>query len=973
MIRQNSIESATSMNELKILYCAGNELAELKAQSNLSLFLTNLIIAEDGQSGLELFKKHQPDIIISTADLPIIDGISMCQNIRELDANVAIILVAPDRKMAEQAAINSLALSDFILSPTNLNELMASIFKTSLVIEKNKFLATKAILKPTSDPEEHYEKQMIKGYIDRYMQSDDDFESIRCFSMPKSEVNGDFYVAARYKNSHYVLIADGVGHGLAAILPALQIPSLFQRLAEQGLSLDVIASEINKFLFIQHHTGHFVASTLIKINSGESLLSVLNCGNPSAVLINGHRKILHKFKSSALALGTVQDEQYQLEVEHFHFNEDAYLYAVTDGLLETLKKNDSSLTSSSLHQMFTASTPRKAYDTITALIQSVAVEDRIDDVTLCEIPVKTSSNENISSDIKPLSQPHSLNHYLNNELIQELSTSVFLASSLAITITDKNNRFVFANPAFYKITGYQQEEVIGKDPKLLSSGKHDAQFYQNMWLDIDTKGEWHGEIWNRHKNGALYLEWLTINAITDKNNIVTHYCSVFSDDTERKMNETVIKKLTYHDDLTGLPNRRLFLDRLEQEIKTSNRTKSPFVVLFLDLDNFKEVNDTLGHHIGDLVLQESAQRLRECVRETDTVARLGGDEFAICLCNLNALNLLSNVTDKLLDSMKNPFSIADELIYISVSIGVSIFPKDANTTADLIKNADQAMYFAKDKGRNQANFFTASMQQQALERKNLSNDLRTALHNNEFKVYYQPIVNITTNTIYKAEALIRWEHPERGFISPTKFIPIAEDNGMIVEIGDWVFRQAALAAAKWQKKYHPEFQISINKSPKQFQHVRNGHQDWLAYLKSIGLPATSIVIEITEGLLMDSNISDPEQLHMLSNTGIRISLDDFGTGYSSLSYLKKFDIDYIKIDRAFVQNLSDNQDDQALCEAIIVMANKLGIEVIAEGIELQEQQQLLFDAGCDYGQGYLFSKPVPEDEFEKLMNVAYCK
>jgi diguanylate cyclase (GGDEF)-like protein len=393
----------------------------------------------------------------------------------------------------------------------------------------------------------------------------------------------------------------------------------------------------------------------------------------------------------------------------------------------------------------------------------------------------------------------------------------------------------------------------------------------------------------------------------------------------------------------------------------------PLALLFLDLDHFKDVNDTLGHGKGDLLLKEMAKRLLNCVRNTDTVARLGGDEFTIILPELQERDSIERLAQDVLCQLTKPFELAGEIAYVSVSIGITLFPEDTDDIDTLIKNADQAMYAAKDQGRNCCHYFTISMQEAALARMRMVNDLRNALSECQFQLVYQPIVELATSAIYKAEALIRWQHPARGLISPAEFIPVAESTGMIIDIGEWVFREAARQARQWRTEHHCDFQISINKSPVQFQKEGNAHLAWFDYLDELGLPGQSIVVEITEGLLMDVGPVITSQLLAFRDAGVQVSLDDFGTGYSSLSYLKKFDIDYLKIDQSFTRNLSPTANDLALCEAIIVMAHKLGIKVIAEGIETQEQCDLLMAAGCDYGQGYLFSRPVAAEEFEKLL------
>ncbi len=558
----------------------------------------------------------------------------------------------------------------------------------------------------------------------------------------------------------------------------------------------------------------------------------------------------------------------------------------------------------------------------------------------------------------------------NNEEKLKLADLVYQAIGEAIMVADADNLIVTVNPAFTELTGYTLQEAVGQSTSLLKSGHQNEAFYQIMWHALETTGHWQGEIWNRRKSGETYLEWLTINTVYDDRNNVQHRVATFSDITDQKHAEQTIWQQANFDSLTGLPNRHMFYERLEQEMKKSRRTGLPLALLFLDLDHFKDINDTLGHSKGDLLLKEMAQRLVSCVRNTDTIARLGGDEFTIILTELRDQDSIERLAQDILCQLAKPFELAGDCAYVSVSIGITLFPEDTDDIDMLIKNADQAMYAAKDQGRNRRHYFTAAMQEAALNRMRLINDLRNALAECQFWLAYQPIVELTTGNIRKAEALIRWQHPTRGLISPADFVPVAETTGMIIDIGEWVFREAAQQAVQWRIKHHDDFQISINKSPVQFQKEGNGHLAWFEHLRDLGLSGQSIVVEITEGLLMDAGAMITGQLLAFRDAGIQVSLDDFGTGYSSLSYLKKFDIDYLKIDQSFTRNLSPDASELALCEAIIVMAHKLGIKVIAEGIETQEQCDLLIAAGCDYGQGYLFSRPVSADEFEQLLVAA---
>jgi diguanylate cyclase (GGDEF)-like protein/PAS domain S-box-containing protein len=549
----------------------------------------------------------------------------------------------------------------------------------------------------------------------------------------------------------------------------------------------------------------------------------------------------------------------------------------------------------------------------------------------------------------------------------QLASLVYQNSSEAMMVTDASGAIISVNPAFTELTGYAQDEIVGQTPSILNSGRHDHAFYQAMWREIDSTGRWQGEIWNRRKGGEIYAERLTINTIFDGGGAPYRRVALFFDITQEKRTEELIWKQANFDALTQLPNRRMVHSRLEHEISRSQRDGLSLALMFIDLDRFKEVNDTLGHDMGDILLKDAAQRLKHCVRETDTVARLGGDEFTVILCGLDHAGNAERVAEAILRKFAEPFRLKDELVYVSASIGITLYPDDAAGIDELLKNADQAMYAAKQRGRNRYNYYTSCMQEAALARMRLVGDLRVALASGQFRLAYQPIVELGTGAIHKAEALLRWHHPARGEVGPAEFIPVAEETGLISDLGNWVFYEASRQVALWRAAHDPLFQVSVNKSPVQFRVEGNTHATWFEHLRKLGLPGQSVVVEITESLLMDASAAINAQLLEFRDAGIQVSLDDFGTGYSSLSYLKKFHIDYLKIDQSFVRNLAAGSDDLALSEAIVVMAHKLGMKVIAEGVETEEQRGLLAAIGCDFGQGYLFSKPLEAEAFGCLL------
>jgi diguanylate cyclase (GGDEF)-like protein/PAS domain S-box-containing protein len=552
------------------------------------------------------------------------------------------------------------------------------------------------------------------------------------------------------------------------------------------------------------------------------------------------------------------------------------------------------------------------------------------------------------------------------EFEMRLAATVYKAIGEAIMVADAGNRIVAINPAFTKLTGYSEAEAVGQSTSLLKSGRQDAAFYKNMWLTLEKTGHWQGEIWNRRKNGEVYLEWLSISTIYDPQGKVLQRVATFSDITDQKRAEQIIWRQANFDPLTELPNRSMFYDRLDMEMKNSKRSGAPLALMFLDLDRFKGINDTLGHDMGDILLKEAARRLSGCVREIDTVARLGGDEFTVILGELGSPAVIDRVAHDILEKLAKPFPLGNETGYVSSSLGITLYPQDADSIDELLKNADQAMYAAKNQGGNRYRYFTPSMQEAAQVRMRLSNDLRGALAGRQFLIHYQPIVELATGIIHKAEALLRWQHPSKGLISPAEFIPIAEETGLIMDIGDWVFREAARQAVAWSASRRCVFQVSVNISPVQFRNEGQATAAWPGYLRELGLAGQNLAMEITEGLLLEASPEVSRQLLAFRDAGIQVAIDDFGTGYSALSYLKKFDIDYLKIDQSFIRNLAPDSGELALCEAITAMAHKLGLKVIAEGVETAGQYDLLKDIGCDYGQGYLFSKPLSVEAFEAL-------
>lgn len=546
-----------------------------------------------------------------------------------------------------------------------------------------------------------------------------------------------------------------------------------------------------------------------------------------------------------------------------------------------------------------------------------------------------------------------------------LAANVFESSIEGIVITDPNGTIEKVNRAFTEITGYTEEEALGQNPRLLKSDRHDAAFYAGMWQSLAQEGKWQGEVWNRRKNGEVYPQWLTITAIRDTKRRLTHYAGVFHDMTAIKIHEERLRYQANHDALTALPNRLLFRERLGLAMGYAQRHEAKLALLFLDLDNFKRINDSLGHTVGDLLLKEVAVRLKHCVREKDTVARHGGDEFIVLLEGVEHEDDAVYAARRITQAIEPPFVVQDHQLYLSASIGIAYYPEDGVDHETLIRNADTAMYRAKEEGRNTFQVFTPSMSQRVSDWLAVENSLRRALERREFLLHYQPKVDLVNGKIVGAEALVRWKNAQGELVSPRDFIPLAEDTGLVVAIGEWVMEQACRDAKAWCDKGF-RVQVSVNLSPRQFR------QDNLvdvvaATLKKTALPTECLAFEITESTVMDNEQKALAVLGKLREMGITLSVDDFGTGYSSLYYLKHLPIDELKIDRRFIRDLPGHEDDCAITAAIISMAKSLKLKVVAEGVEEYGQLAFLRERGCEQMQGYLFSHPVPHDELVAML------
>ncbi|MES0490327.1 MAG: transporter substrate-binding protein [Leptospirales bacterium] len=550
-----------------------------------------------------------------------------------------------------------------------------------------------------------------------------------------------------------------------------------------------------------------------------------------------------------------------------------------------------------------------------------------------------------------------------------LSQRIIESTSDAIVITDTAAHIIDINPAYTEITGFKKEDVMGKNPRFSKSGRHNKAFYKTMWDSILKTGSWSGEIWDRHSNGEVYPKLLSINTLHDENRKPQAYIGIFSDISMLKHTEEQLHQVAYYDPLTGLPNRSLFRDRLKHEVATSKRLNTEFALLFIDLDKFKNVNDTLGHNIGDALLEVAAKRISSRLRDNDTVSRLGGDEFTVILADIDSEQHVANVATDLIEILQDPFQLSGSEVFIGASIGISIYPKDGEELDTLTKFADLAMYQAKNAGRKTFRFFTEKMNREVQKHIEIERNLRNAIERNELELFYQPRTQLKNDKIVGCEALLRWKNKDGVFITPDQFIPIAEETGLIIPIGDWVIKMAIQQSEKWLREGHEDLLISVNVSAKQLND-KNFVQKVMDMIKWSSTQPKNIGFEITESTLMADPDRAIEILEELKTIGFEISIDDFGTGYSSLSYLRKFPIDTLKIDQSFVRDILEDKNDATIVVTIISMAFSLGLNVVAEGIELEEQKQFLKKHNCHYGQGFLFAKPLNAPDFEKLLIVS---
>ncbi len=547
----------------------------------------------------------------------------------------------------------------------------------------------------------------------------------------------------------------------------------------------------------------------------------------------------------------------------------------------------------------------------------------------------------------------------------DLSQKVLDSSSEAILITDAHSHIEYVNPAFCAITGYEKDEVIGKTPRIMQSGRHDAEFYNMMWQSLKESGQWQGEVWDRRKNGEIFPKWLSISAVKDEKGSTVKYIGVFTDITSLKQTEEYLEHLTHYDSLTNLPNNILFRDRLKQAMHQADRNKRHIGVMSVDLDNFKYVNDTFGHLAGDQLLKEAAQRLLQSVRENDTVARQSGDKFSIVLTELSDDRFAAVIAQKIIDAISAPFKYKGFEVYLNVRVGITLYPMDSNTIDGLLRNADIAMYRAEEQVDSRFQFYDSEMGNRSFERLSIETNLRQAIEREELVLHYQPNVDLHTGQMISMEALVRRQERE-WLVPPSYFIPIAEESGLMIPIIKWTLQTACRQAKRWQDEGLMPLRLAVNVSASQFQE-QNLLQMVENTLNETSLDPKYLELELTERVIMHDTKAALQVMHRLKEMGIYLTIDDFGTGYSSLSYLKRLPIDKLKIDISFVRDITSDPNSASIAKAIIALAHTLNLRVLAEGVENEDQLSFLLEHKCDEMQGYYFSIPLPAEAFKKLV------
>lgn len=784
-------------------------------------------------------------------------------------------------------------------------------------------------------------------------------QRVRHWSLPKDGISADFFCTAEHPRlGWHGLMADVSGHGLASSVFAMQVPMLFRESVLSGMSLPAIHERIGRFLAQQKIGGHFICGTLIRILDRE--VEVINGGMPDALLITADGRLCEAFPSTQLPFGVESAEEHaDVTPQRYRLarNETASLLLYSDGLSK-LGVFDGGAFGRDGVLAGAAAGADHMLDALVDLVgrNSGSIHDDISitlvPVPLPEAPAAAQPAGHGRAPEQPV--PHVMNVSTIMRIIEHLDHGLIL--------TDSEQRILYVNPAFCAITGYPHDEAVGQTPRLLSSGRHDSAFFRAMWQAIREEGSWSGEVWNRRKDGSLYLEWLDLHDIRDAGGRVTNYLATFTDVTRQRQKDDRLRYMALHDPLTSLANRILLDDRGRQAIQRVDRAERALAVLFIDLDRFKSINDSLGHDIGDEVLVQVARRLGGVLREDDTLARFGSDQFVCLLSDIATREDAQLVASKLLATLSQPVEVAGHQFKIGASIGISAYPSDGFTIDDLIVKADRAMLRAKRAGGNLIRFFCSDMSAEMDRQLEMEARLDAALATGELVLFYQPKVDLEQFRIDGAEALIRWRDPARGMVSPAVFIPVAERSDLIAKIGEWVLREACAMLARHEAELPPDFHVAVNVSPKQFE--RGDIAEELAQvIGATGVAPSRLQLEVTESVIIQEPESVAATLQRIADMGVSVALDDFGTGYSNLASLSRLPIDVFKLDQSFVRGIDSNGVNASIARSVWHLGDGLGKQIVAEGIETCGECRKLISLGYGIGQGYRFGKPMPEEDF----------
>lgn len=785
----------------------------------------------------------------------------------------------------------------------------------------------------------------------------------RHWSRPYDQVSADFYCSAEHPyNGWFCLLADAAGHGLASAVFSLHAPMLFREAVLMGMSLPSIYERMHRFFCDQQVEDHFVCGILVHIQGRE--VEIINAGMPDALLLSADGRVCEAFRSTNLPLG-VDDGTVRAKViaERYRLGRDetAHLLLYSDGLTELGVVNGLAFGSAGVLAL-ARHHPDAAFDTLVEQVMAREAEIH-DDVSIAMVPIPDGQGGGADVDETGLDaacsdngdeEARGMNALVAKRILEHLDFGVVLA--------DAEQRILYVNSTFMRITGYSRDEVLGQTPRILRSGRHDAAFYKGMWRAITEEDYWSGEVWNRRKDGSIYFEWLTIRAIESDEGEGIQYLAVFNEITRREEQEDRLRFLSLQDPLTGLANRLLLGDRGSRAMRAVERNKRTMGVLFIDLDRFKSINETLGHDIGDEVLVQVAQRLQSSLGEDDTLSRFGGDQFVCLLPDIAERQDAARLANKLLAALDRPVEVAGHRFKVGASIGISIYPPGGHVFDDLVVDADRAMIRAKQAGGNLVKFFSVEMAvavERQLEKEML---LDAAIKSGHLELHYQPKLDLQTRSILGAEALVRWRDPQRGLILPADFIPMAERSDLIAKIGNWVLFEVCSMLARRQPELPHEFHVAVNISPVQMERC-----DLPAVVRRIlsetGIHPGQLQLEVTESMFIHDPEAASAALHQIGRLGVSVALDDFGTGYSNLAILSRLPLDSLKLDRSFVQGVHANPANLSIARSVWHLAEGLGKQVVAEGIETCEECMQVMALGYRLGQGFCMGRPQPEDEF----------